>query len=123
MGSPKTKTAKRGTVANHNYTRKSKVPFTSFNDFYPFYLGEHSDQTNRRLHLVGSTIALLLLITGILTGKYALVLLALLQGYGFAWVGHFFFEKNKPATFEYPVYSVSSFKWSNHDKEYILRCQ
>ena len=111
MGSPKTKTAKRGTIVNHNYTRKSKNPagFKSFEEFYPFYLGEHSHQTNRRLHLIGSTISILLLLLGLFTGKYIFILLGIVQGYAWAWVGHFCFEKNKPATFEYPVYSVRKY--------------
>jgi len=113
MVSPKIKTAQRGSVANHNYTRKSKsiTGFKSFSDFYPFYLGEHSDQTNRRLHLVGSTIAIILLLLGLITGKYLFILVGIVQGYAWAWTGHFFFEKNKPATFEYPVYSfIGDFK-------------
>jgi len=109
MPSPKTKTAKRGTVVNHNYTRKTKVPsgFKSFEEFYPFYLGEHSNETNRRLHLIGSTISILLVLSGVLSGNYFFVLGGIVQGYAWAWIGHFFFEKNKPATFEYPLYSVS----------------
>lgn len=109
MAQTKNSVAKRGTVVNHNYTRKSKDPngFKSFEDFYPFYLGEHGNTVNRRLHIIGSTISILLLLTALFTGKYIFLLAGIIQGYGFAWVGHFFFEKNKPATFEYPFYSVS----------------
>jgi hypothetical protein len=79
--------------------------FRSFADFYPFYLSEHANRTSRRLHFVGTTIALALLVAAIATQNGWLVLVALLQGYAFAWVGHFFFEHNKPATFKYPGFS------------------
>jgi hypothetical protein len=80
--------------------------FASFADFYPFYLGEHTHRTSRRLHFVGTSIAAVLLMAALFTGTPGLVLAALLQGYAFAWVGHFFFEHNKPATFKYPGYSL-----------------
>lgn len=79
--------------------------FDSFAAFYPFYLGEHRNRTCRRLHFVGSTLALLLVGAGLVSGRAELLLLALVQGYGFAWVGHFFFEHNRPATFRHPFYS------------------
>ncbi|MBV8380525.1 MAG: DUF962 domain-containing protein [Paucibacter sp.] len=77
----------------------------SFAEFYPFYLGEHSNRTCRRLHFVGSTLALACLAMAIVTGSAGYVLLGLLCGYGCAWVGHFGFEKNKPASFKRPLYS------------------
>lgn len=76
--------------------------FSSFADFYPFYLSEHANRTSRRLHFVGTSIALLLLVAALLSWNAWLVVVALVQGYAFAWVGHFFFEHNKPATFKYP---------------------
>lgn len=79
--------------------------FRSFDEFYPFYLSEHRHVVSRRLHFCGTTIALALLITAIVTRNGWLVLAALLQGYAFAWVGHFFFEHNRPATFQYPLFS------------------
>ena len=79
--------------------------FQSFAEFYPFYLQEHANNTCRRLHFVGSTLVLALVSYVIVAGQPLLLLLAPLIGYGFAWVGHFFYEKNKPATFKYPVYS------------------
>ncbi len=81
--------------------------FTTFRDFYPYYLSEHTDPTCRKLHFVGSTVVLALLATALITGNawwYAAMPLA---GYGFAWVGHFAFEKNRPATFRYPFYSFT----------------
>jgi hypothetical protein len=80
--------------------------FRTFSDFYPFYLSEHSNRTSRRLHFAGTCIALALLIAAIATHKRWLAGVALVQGYAFAWVGHFFFEHNKPATFRYPRYSL-----------------
>lgn len=79
--------------------------FTSFREFYPFYLSEHSNRTSRRLHFIGSCGVLALVAMAIWRGHAGWLLAALLCGYGFAWVGHFFFEKNRPATFRYPVYS------------------
>ena len=79
--------------------------YTSFAAFYPFYLSEHANRVSRRLHVIGTTVALLLLAAAIVWRQPWLVLAALVQGYAFAWVGHFFFEHNRPATFRYPLYS------------------
>ncbi|MFY9479228.1 MAG: Mpo1-like protein [Pseudomonadota bacterium] len=79
--------------------------YQSFREFYPFYLSQHEDLTCRRLHLVGSLLVLGVLATAFITGSWLWLLAAPLAGYGFAWVGHFVFEKNRPATFEYPLYS------------------
>jgi hypothetical protein len=79
--------------------------FKSFAEFYPFYLTEHSDRTCRRLHFAGSTLSLVLLVMMVVTRNPWWLLAALLSGYGFAWVGHFGFEKNKPASFKRPLYS------------------
>jgi hypothetical protein len=81
-------------------------PYRSFKDFYPFYLSEHSNAVSRRLHFAGTSIALVLLITAFAAREWWLLGLALFQGYAFAWVGHFFFEHNKPATFRYPAFSL-----------------
>ncbi|WP_175651396.1 DUF962 domain-containing protein [Pseudomonas sp. Marseille-P9899] len=80
--------------------------FNSFAQFYPYYLGEHSDPTCRRLHFVGTTLVIALLAYTIGSGKWLLLLAVPFAGYGFAWIGHFFFEKNRPATFSYPLYSL-----------------
>lgn len=79
--------------------------FTTFSAFYPYYLSEHSNQVSRRLHFIGTSIAAGLVLAAIITQMWWLIGVALLQGYGFAWIGHFFFEHNKPATFKYPRYS------------------
>ena len=78
----------------------------SFAEFYPFYLGEHRNRACRRLHFIGSTLALACLALLLATGRPQYLLYGLLCGYGFAWVGHFVFEKNKPASFKRPLYSL-----------------
>jgi hypothetical protein len=85
----------------------SDQKFASFSEFYPFYLSEHSHQTSRRLHFVGTSIGFLCIVAAILTRQPMLILYGVLQGYAFAWVGHFFFEHNRPATFKYPFYSFT----------------
>ncbi|AUF95507.1 DUF962 domain-containing protein [Pseudomonas shirazensis] len=80
--------------------------FRSFAEFYPFYLGEHSNPTCRRLHFVGTSLVIALLAYTIASGKWLLLLLIPVAGYGFAWIGHFVFEKNRPATFDHPWYSL-----------------
>jgi hypothetical protein len=83
-----------------------EMRYTTFKEFYPFYLQEHANSTCRRLHFVGSSIVLLLLATVLVTGELKLLWLLPVVGYGFAWVGHFFFEHNRPATFKYPLFSL-----------------
>jgi hypothetical protein len=73
-------------------------PYRTLNEFYPLYLSEHTNGTSRRLHFLGSTIALVLLVTAFITHTWWSLAIALVQGYAFAWIGHFFFEHNKPAT-------------------------
>ena len=84
---------------------ETAAKFESFKDFYPFYLGEHSNRTCRRLHFVGTSIGLLFLIAAVVTLNPWWVLVGIVQGYVWAWVGHFFFEHNRPATFTHPLYS------------------
>ncbi len=88
-----------------NESPQEVVEFKSFAEFYPFYLSQHQNQTCRRLHFVGSSLGLLGLGAALVTGKKRYVAAGIVAGYGCAWVGHFFFEHNKPATFQYPVYS------------------
>ena len=80
--------------------------FTSFAEFYPFYLAEHRNRTCRRLHFVGSLLVLAILAYALASGQWLWLLAMPVAGYGFAWVGHFVFEKNRPATFQYPLYSL-----------------
>lgn len=79
--------------------------FSSFREFYPYYLGEHRNRTCRRLHFVGSCVAIAFVAMSVVDRNPWWLLGALLAGYGFAWVGHFFFENNRPATFRHPLYS------------------
>jgi len=79
--------------------------YTTFRDFYPFYLSEHRNPTCRRLHFVGSTLVLVIVVVAIARRDARWLWLAPVAGYGFAWIGHFFFEKNRPATFSHPLYS------------------
>jgi len=79
--------------------------YASFAEFYPFYLSEHADRTCRRLHFVGTSLGLACLVAALVTRNAWWLLAGLLVGYAFAWVGHFVFEKNRPATFTYPLWS------------------
>lgn len=81
--------------------------FSSFREFYPFYLGEHRNRTCRRLHFVGSSLAIGCVLLALRQSNPWWLLAALVCGYAFAWVGHFFFEKNRPATFRHPLYSFA----------------
>ena len=80
--------------------------YKSFSEFYPFYLSQHENETCRRLHLLGSIMIILLVLYAAFYSRWSLFFFVPVIGYGFAWVGHFFFEKNKPATFTYPIYSL-----------------
>lgn len=79
--------------------------FGSFAEFYPYYLSEHADVRCRRMHFIGSWLVLLALILALIHSPWWLLAMPLF-GYGFAWLGHFMFEKNRPATFQYPLYSL-----------------
>jgi hypothetical protein len=80
--------------------------FTSFTEFYPYYLGEHSNRVCRRMHFIGSSLVIAALLLALFTGQPDWLWLMPLAGYGFAWIGHYVFEKNRPATFRHPFYSL-----------------
>jgi hypothetical protein len=80
----------------------------TFRDFWPYYVREHAKPITRALHFIGSTLVLAIVATAVVTGRFWLLAAMPVVGYGFAWVGHFGFEKNRPATFKYPVYSFLS---------------
>lgn len=80
--------------------------FNSFAEFYPYYLQEHRHPTCRRLHYAGSLLVLMVLGYTLFSGQWLWLLSLPVIGYGFAWVGHFAFEHNRPATFKYPLYSL-----------------
>lgn len=80
--------------------------FSSFREFYPFYLGEHRNTVSRRLHVVGTLSMLVIVATAIARRDWRLLPAGIVVAYGCAWVGHFLFEKNRPATFRHPFYSL-----------------
>jgi hypothetical protein len=80
----------------------------SLKEFYPYYLSEHQNTISRKLHFIGTGLLFIIVFTAIYSGNNFLLGTIPFVGYGFAWVGHFFFEKNKPATFKYPMYSLAS---------------
>jgi hypothetical protein len=80
--------------------------FTSFSEFYPFYLAEHGNRVCRRLHFIGSSLVIAVVVLALVTGQLRWLWLAPVAGYGFAWIGHYMFEKNRPATFKHPLYSL-----------------
>ena len=92
----------KGDVVNEH----TNVGYRSFRDFYPFYLSEHQNRTSRRLHFSGTALVLLIAVTALFSRNWWLLTALPVAGYGFAWAGHFIFEKNKPATFKYPFYSL-----------------
>jgi hypothetical protein len=80
--------------------------FASFHDFYCFYLREHSNRVSRRLHVIGTAFASVLALGALVSHQWTLLWGVPVAGYAFAWIGHFFFEKNAPATFRHPLYSL-----------------
>jgi hypothetical protein len=83
----------------------SQRTYNSVAEFWPHYVAEHSKPSTRLLHLAGTALALACLIWFVVIGKWWLFPLALIPGYGAAWIGHFFIERNRPATFQYPLWS------------------
>ena len=83
-------------------------PIRQFADFWPFYVGEHKSPTCRALHYIGTSLFLLQLATFAVTGNFLYLGLGIVSGYAFAWVGHFVIEKNRPATFRYPFFSLAA---------------
>jgi hypothetical protein len=83
-----------------------RMSFKNFNDFYPYYLHQHATLACRRLHFIGTCGVISLMILFFFTGNLILLTLIPLMGYGLAWPGHFLFERNRPATFRHPIYSL-----------------
>jgi len=98
---------KQGSEMDGRIENDARKGFASFAEFYPFYLGAHRNRTCRRLHFIGTTIAIVCLVLLIVTRNPWWLLAGLVSGYASAWIGHFFFEKNRPATFKYPFYSFA----------------
>ncbi|MEQ1920385.1 MAG: DUF962 domain-containing protein [Elusimicrobiota bacterium] len=82
-------------------------PQTSkLDDFWPFYVSQHLNPINRKLHAYGTTLAIVLGIAALIWRAPFVAVSAVAVAYGFAWAGHFFFEKNRPATFTHPLLSL-----------------
>ena len=102
--------------------------FESYDEFWPSYVAEHSDPTCRAMHFVGTSAALAALAAGIIVSRWWLVA-APVAGYVFAWVGHFVFEKNRPATFHYPLWSLRAdfrmyrYMWLGRMGQEVARCR
>ena len=84
----------------------AKHVYSTFANFYPFYLSEHQHPICRRLQVTGSALVVLLVAFAVLTATWTTLLFVPVAGYGFAWTGHLLFEKNRPATFTYPIFSL-----------------
>jgi hypothetical protein len=97
----------RGTRQNLPHAPLQTSGFTSFREFYPFYLSQHTHPACRRLHVTGSLLVIALFAAAVLTRRWCLLILLPVAGYCFAWAGHLFFEKNRPATFKNPFYSLA----------------
>ncbi|MGV1684710.1 Mpo1-like protein [Sphingopyxis sp. NJF-3] len=82
--------------------------YTSFADFWPFYLREHSKPSTRALHYVGTSLVVLIALAAIVTARWWWLAALPVAGYFFAWVAHFGVEKNRPATFTYPLWSLAA---------------
>jgi hypothetical protein len=80
--------------------------FASFSQFYPFYLSEHSNRMCRRMHFIGSSLVVAIAIFALVTAQLRWLWLLPVAGYGFAWIGHYVYQKNRPATFKHPLYSL-----------------
>jgi hypothetical protein len=93
---------------HHSAPPASPARFARFADFYPYYLSEHSNRTCRRLHFVGTALVIAIVVAAFASGNLVWLLAAPVAGYGFAWVGHFWFEHNRPATFRHPFYSLAA---------------
>ena len=83
-----------------------KYQYNSFSEFYPFYLSQHNNKYCKILHFLGTTFVLAIIVISIFYSNATYLIYTPFLGYIPAWAGHFFFEKNKPATFKYPVYSL-----------------
>ncbi len=82
--------------------------YQSLSEFYPYYLEEHQNPACRRLHFTGTALVIISFLLFLITLNWVFLLIIPVLGYGFAWVGHYFFERNQPATFRYPFYSLAS---------------
>jgi hypothetical protein len=94
-------------LRTHTLEERMNAEYRSFRDFYPAYLAEHKERSTRRLHFVGTLLVIVVLVVALWRREGRWLLLAPLFGYGLAWIGHFVFERNRPATFRHPLYSLA----------------
>lgn len=80
--------------------------YKSFEEFWPFYLREHSKPRTRAFHYVGTSLVVALALAALVTGRWWLLLAMPVAGYAFAWLSHAAIERNRPATFTYPAWSL-----------------
>jgi hypothetical protein len=88
--------------------RRMVREFHSFAEFWPHYLREHARPQTRALHYIGTSLVVLILAAGLLSGWWSLLWILPVAGYGFAWAAHFWVERNRPATFTYPLWSLAA---------------
>jgi hypothetical protein len=86
---------------------QNQIRYANFAKFYPYYLSEHANRACRRLHFIGTSLVLAFLLHALSTLNFLWLLAALVCGYAFAWIGHAFFEHNRPTTFTHPFYSLA----------------
>src|SRR5262245_17413175 len=99
---------KRRLAAGHSGGNEMAEELPSYSAFWPYYLREHARPRTRSLHFLGTSLAILCLLVLIVSGDWWWLPAALVTGYLFAWIGHFFIERNRPATFTYPLWSLAS---------------
>lgn len=79
---------------------------STLDDFWPFYVSQHLNPVNRRLHAYGTTLGIVLGIAALISRAPSVAVAAVVAAYGCAWAGHVFYEKNRPATFVFPLLSL-----------------
>ena len=87
---------------------RTKREYRTFAKFWPFYLHEHSKPRTRALHYAGTSLVIAIAVVAAVTGRWLWLLAVPIAGYGFAWLAHFAVEKNRPATFTYPLWSLAA---------------
>jgi len=103
---PSMRTRASSIGVSSSQTGASAPPFAGFREFYPYYLAQHSSPGCRRLHVLGTLLAILLVAAGLGGGHASWLLAAPVAGYAPAWLGHWLFQHNLPATFRHPLYSL-----------------